>query len=42
MKPVLAVGLLMMLLAACSTTLAKERRDEVQGPVRPDLIFQGP
>lgn len=42
MKPLLAVGLLMVLLAACSTTVAKDRRDEVQGPVRPDVIFQGP
>lgn len=42
MKPLLAVGLLMLLLAACSATLAKDPRDEVHGPMRPDLIFQAP
>ena len=42
MKPLLAVGLLIVLLVAYSPTFARDRSGEVQAPVRPDVIVEAP
>lgn len=42
MKPLLAVGLLIVLLVASSTAFARDRSGEVQAPVRPDVIVEAP
>lgn len=42
MKPLLAVGLLVVLLAASSAVFAGDRSDAPQAPVRPDAIVEAP
>jgi hypothetical protein len=41
MKPLLAVALLIVLLAASSTVFARDR-DDPQAPVQPDVIVEVP
>lgn len=42
MKPLLAVAPLIVLLAASSTVFARDRRDDPQAPVRPDVLVEVP
>lgn len=42
MKRLLAVALLIVPLAASSTAFARDRRDDAQAPVRPDVIVEVP